>query len=317
MSIVLDGTTGINTSAGVEHAGAYTGTYSDGTVVDYATGLGRISVGSGDALAFYNGGVATTELMRLNSSGNLGIGVTPSAWGSDRKALQLGNGASINGSISVPSFGEFASNFYNDGTNDLYITTNAAAKYRQYSGGHIFSSAGSGTANTTISFSQVLQVSKGVTLALEGATQTAGTGIAFPATQSASSDANTLDDYEEGTWTPSIGGTATYTDRSGYYTKVGNLVTVALKIQINTIGTGGLYTITSLPFTSRSTAVPVGSVGYFTGITTNVYSLNCYIDPNTTNLSFVGQNSFTNSNAVPINVFQNNALIYATATYFV
>ena len=88
MSIVLDGTTGINTSAGVEHAGAYTGTYSDGTVVDYVTGLGRISVGGGDGLAFYNGGVATTELMRLNSSGQLGIGTANPV-----QQLQVSNGS--------------------------------------------------------------------------------------------------------------------------------------------------------------------------------------------------------------------------------
>ena len=144
---------------------------------------------------------------------------------------------------------------------------------------------------------------------------TSGAGISFPATQSASSDANTLDDYEEGTWTPTVGGTATYTDRYGYYTKVGNLVTVVLKVQINTIGTGGVYTITSLPFAARSVAVFQGSVGYFQSILTSVYSLNCYIDPNSTNLSFVGQGSLSNSNGIPIQVFGNNAQIYVTATY--
>jgi len=61
---------------------------------------------------------------------------------------------------------------------------------------------------------------------LGGSTTATGTGIAFPATQSASSDANTLDDYEEGTYTPTFpsmtvnSGTAVY---SGKYTKIGNL----------------------------------------------------------------------------------------------
>ena len=55
---------------------------------------------------------------------------------------------------------------------------------------------------------------------------TSGSGITFPATQSASSDANTLDDYEEGTWTPTIqnftvSGTSTL---SGTYTKIGRVV---------------------------------------------------------------------------------------------
>ena len=63
-----------------------------------------------------------------------------------------------------------------------------------------------------------------------GATPTSnGSGITFPATQSASSDANTLDDYEEGTWTPALagegGGSNTFTNKYGYYTKIGRLVT--------------------------------------------------------------------------------------------
>jgi hypothetical protein len=66
----------------------------------------------------------------------------------------------------------------------------------------------------------VLDVKVAETLALQGATSQTGTGITFPATQNASSNANTLDDYEEGTWTPtsttpnisiSVIGTARYT----------------------------------------------------------------------------------------------------------
>ena len=166
--------------------------------------------------------------------------------------------------------------------------------------------------------SEQLRLNTSGNLVLAGGTTTAnGVGITFPATQSASSDANTLDDYEEGTWTPTIGGTATYNAQVGYYTKIGNVVTVTFTIHINVIGTGGLYTITSLPFVSRSGPVPAGSVGYFSNINSNVYSINCYVDPNSTNLSFVGQTSFTSSNSVPINVFKNNAFIYGAVTYFV
>ena len=70
------------------------------------------------------------------------------------------------------------------------------------------------------------------TIGVGGTTpSTSGAGISFPATQSASSDANTLDDYEEGTWTPVIegtttSGTATYVTRNAKYTKVGRQVTL-------------------------------------------------------------------------------------------
>ena len=61
-------------TGGLYAKGNFGGTYTDGIVVDYTSTLGRISTGTSDGLAFYNGGVATTELMRLDSSGNLGLG---------------------------------------------------------------------------------------------------------------------------------------------------------------------------------------------------------------------------------------------------
>jgi hypothetical protein len=73
--------------------------------------------------------------------------------------------------------------------------------------------------------------------------------------QSASSDANTLDDYEEGTWTPTIfgsstAGTATGLSQIGFYTKIGNLVTVSGVIGCSsTTGTGELR-FGGLPFTN-------------------------------------------------------------------
>ena len=64
------------------------------------------------------------------------------------------------------------------------------------------------------------------TIGVGGATPSAsGAGVTFPATQSASTSANTLDDYEEGTFSPTIEGwTGTYSTQFGVYTKIGNLV---------------------------------------------------------------------------------------------
>ena len=86
-----------------------------------------------------------------------------------------------------------------------------------------------------------------------------GAGITFPATASASSDANTLDDYEEGSWTPAVAGsstagTATYTNQTGTYTKIGNRVFIQITV-VYTGGTGsGNFRITGLPFTTSSTS---------------------------------------------------------------
>jgi hypothetical protein len=87
----------------------------------------------------------------------------------------------------------------------------------------------------------------------------ANRGIQFPATQNASSNANTLDDYEEGTWTPTYygstsAGTTTYVTQSGIYTKVGRVVTATFNLSItNATGTGDIR-IGGLPFASDSSA---------------------------------------------------------------
>lgn len=80
-----------------------------------------------------------------------------------------------------------------------------------------------------------------------------GGQIAFPATAVPSADANTLDDYEEGTFTPTIAagsGTITSTDSvSGVYTKIGRMVTVAMSARVTNAGTGsGVLTFGNLPF---------------------------------------------------------------------
>jgi hypothetical protein len=89
------------------------------------------------------------------------------------------------------------------------------------------------------------------TFALQGGTLSAGTGIAFPATQSASSDANTLDDYEEGTWTPTFNNWSIAPSSVGaFYTKIGRQVTINL-IAENGISLGSVTEIAGLPFTSN------------------------------------------------------------------
>ena len=93
-------------------------------------------------------------------------------------------------------------------------------------------------------------------------------GITFPATQSASSDANTLDDYEEGTFTPTLTAATTaptsvsYAYQVGKYTKVGRLVTVNVDLQINSrSGGSGSARIGNLPFTNSASDSFIGN-GY-------------------------------------------------------
>ena len=91
-----------------------------------------------------------------------------------------------------------------------------------------------------------------------------GAGITFPATQSASTDANTLDDYEEGTWTPTvssaISGSLTSYTSYGIYTKIGNTVIAKAAIKITNVGTAATGLLLSgYPFTSNNLSAPSDS----------------------------------------------------------
>jgi hypothetical protein len=86
---------------------------------------------------------------------------------------------------------------------------------------------------------------------------TSGAGITFPATASASTDANTLDDYEEGTWTPTLvfsggAGTLSYTTRVGTYTKIGRVVYLSMDLVVSKgTASGTLDTISGIPFNTN------------------------------------------------------------------
>lgn len=91
--------------------------------------------------------------------------------------------------------------------------------------------------------------------------------VKFPASQSASADANTLDDYEEGSWTPVIGGSGgtsgqAYTTQVGRYIKIGKLVFATFTVLLSTEGTiTGSAEIQGLPFLSQNTASVFGLAG--------------------------------------------------------
>ena len=87
-----------------------------------------------------------------------------------------------------------------------------------------------------------------------GIISAAGGGIQFPATQIASADANTLDDYEEGTWTPGISTGAIFTSATGKYTKIGNFVYVTWDLTFPASASGAAFEVTGLPFTVGSSS---------------------------------------------------------------
>jgi len=111
------------------------------------------------------------------------------------------------------------------------------------------------------------RVTASTTIGVGGATpSTSGSGVTFPATQSASSDVNTLDDYEEGTWTPVLSdGTnnATMTGTVGRYVKIGSQVSLFAFVTTTSLGSvSGNLRITGLPFNIGSNMYGAVAVGY-------------------------------------------------------
>lgn len=136
--------------------------------------------------------------------------------------------------------------------------------------------------------------------------------IAFPATQVASADGNTLDDYEEGQWTPalkfggnSVGMTGTF---EGWYVKVGQMVQVSLRIVLTAKGSStGTATITGLPFTTNN-LWSTFHAGYFGDLNISVASFSGYAGGASTTITLVyvpaagavattgaGENTFSNT----------------------
>lgn len=253
-----------------------------------------------------SGGIVQTAdasgVLQLQSNGTVAVTISganvsfgssssPSGW-SAYQAIELINGGS-NGALAKWGSGvntAIVTNAYYSSA-WTYYSTNTVALYQQETGAtHNFYSAPSGTAGTGVSLTQVMTFAKDTSVALQGASRQAGTGITFPATQSASSDANTLDDYEEGTWTPTFSttgtnySTLTYSVQLGHYTKVGNMVTFWGWLETATVAGGsGSVQIGGLPFTTAfqatlsnnwsngawSTQVPIS--GHVLSNSTSVY----------------------------------------------
>ena len=110
-----------------------------------------IQSGSGSSVAaFYNAPVGSFV---LDGSGNLGLGVTPSAWQAGRTALQFGAIAFLRGDSGVSEIG---ANAYFNGTNWIYTTTGAASRFTQSAGAFSLHTAPSGTAGNAITFTQAM-----------------------------------------------------------------------------------------------------------------------------------------------------------------
>ena len=100
---------------------------------------------------------APADSLVLDSSGNLGLGVTPSTWNNTFKAMQLGAGGYISGRTNTDEVYLGANGYYDTTDNRWeYIATGVATQYYQDAGTHVWRYAASGTAGNAISFTQAM-----------------------------------------------------------------------------------------------------------------------------------------------------------------
>ena len=141
------------------------------------------------------------------------------------------------------------------------------------------------------------------------------TGIIF--NNSSALTNSTLNDYEVGTWTPSVGGNATYLINSARYTKTGNIVYIECDLQINVLGTGSSSVIYGLPFTINNSTSGGITVGYFSGLAIALYFISGNLNTNSNTIVMSSTTGSTGTINYPSGVFGNGARVKFTGFYSV
>ena len=215
-----------------------------GTIAGASLSLSSLTSGR-VTFAGASGLLSDSSTFVYDASGNLGLGISTLATGIAQRTLQITNGT--NGMILLGSGATQNPNprIFGGDTYDLNfaagVTTGKMIFYTNDTERMRIPAAGGVQAKTTISVGDATPSSSGA-------------GVTFPATQSASSDANTLDDYEEGTWTAVLTGStaapSTEQTGAGVYTKIGRVVSVHFRFNAsNTTGATGSIRVTGFPFT--------------------------------------------------------------------
>ena len=206
-----------------------------------------------------SGGIVQTAdasgVLQLQSNGTVALSISGAATTFGGNMLLEASG---NPTMTVKTTGA--------GNNPLY-RLQADTNYWDMQG--VFSDS-----NDTLRFryngSDKMVMNNGGIIALAGGDSDAtGVGITFPATQSASSNANTLDDYEEGSFTVTQSA-ITLTKGAGYYVKIGKIVTVVIDIVFPSTANTGNAEFGGLPFTAASgssldNGCMAGGFGYIGG----------------------------------------------------
>jgi len=154
--------------------------------------------------------------------------------------------------------------------------------------------------------------------------------LAFPATAIASTDPNTLDDYQEGVWQPELWDSSASSSESqgyavqvGFFTRIGNRVFYNFNLQMSSLGsltTAEPALIGGLPFTSSAAANSHGGGNsiyhYYLNLAGGSGQVTMFVSPNAASLNLY-QNTATNADPVTVGEFSADGVLFGTGQYLV
>jgi len=209
-----------------------------------------IDGGNSDSF-FIADNVSGSDRLVISGSGNVGIGISPENAYSSYTALEIGRSGSIYANENADDV-NMGVNFYLASDGNWRAKNTEAGSLLQFNDGDFrFFTAPSTTADTNISWTEKVRIKNTGGITFNGDTSTA----------------NALDDYEEGTFTPSFqnaGGSVSYSQQNGYYTKVGDIVNFTLVVTCGNItSSNNGVDVSGLPFTAKDTGVYYAVPSFF------------------------------------------------------
>ena len=272
-SLVVSGSTTANTFSATQITASGAVITSAGTAAAPAiVPTGDTNTGiffpAADTIAFAEGGA---EAMRIDSSGRVGIGTSSP---STRLDVRQNTSADLQLQLYNTNAGVYASAIKLNTDNATGSRYNAI---QSYNGATAQWQIGGGGSDSTIVFGTGSSLTERARFTSDGYLRMASGsgGIQFNGDTAA---ANALDDYEEGTWTPSFTGSTTnptvsYSTQTGKYTKIGRLVTVSFVLIASGTPSGGSgdLQISGLPFAVSTTSSQAhGFIGIMNNIGINM-----------------------------------------------